>query len=172
MLSGVGALKRRLVAVGPWAPRPEAAGQALILGFSWRMAKPTPSPRTRQLVGPDACMLHVDRAAGSRAGGGTTRPCLPSAWPGLPHPAPPPSPGGSGRAAGRRRVSGPLLRGMLLSSLGASPHCALWAPSVLGHRWGGEESQVPQLPAASLASAPTSIPRMDSGLPQVVLIWT
>lgn len=34
--------------MGPWAPSPEAGGQALILGFTWKMAEPTPLPRTRR----------------------------------------------------------------------------------------------------------------------------
>ena len=39
--------KRWLVTAGPWAPSPEAGGRALILGFTWKMAEPTPLPRTR-----------------------------------------------------------------------------------------------------------------------------
>lgn len=42
-----GPQKRWLVTAGPWAPSPEAGGRALILGFTWKMAEPTPLPRTR-----------------------------------------------------------------------------------------------------------------------------
>ena len=93
-----GPLKRRLVTVGPWAPSPEAGGWALILGFTWRMAKPKPLPRIRQLVGPDTRVLRVDGAAGSGRVGG--RPDLAFHLLSQACTAPrPPSRGGSGRAA-------------------------------------------------------------------------
>lgn len=68
----------------------------------------------------------------------------------------------------RRQVgggSGPLLLGALLSSLGASPHLALRAPSVLGCRWGGEEPQCSAPPLwlpCPLPTRPSTAPRVSS----------
>lgn len=151
--------------MGPWAPSPEAGGQALILGFTWKMAEPTPLPRTRRWW---AACPRAPRRRGSRfrEGRGTARPCLSPAQPGLQPPCP--SAGGSGRAAGGGRwggVSGPLLLGALLSSLGASPHLALRAPSVLGCRWGGEEPQCSAPPLwlpCPLPTRPSTAPRVSS----------
>ena len=84
--------------MGPWAPSPEAGGWALILGFTWRMAKLTLLPRIRQLVGPDTRVLLVDGAAGSGWVGG--RPGLAFHLLSQACTAPrPPSGGGSGTAA-------------------------------------------------------------------------
>lgn len=105
--------------MGPWAPSPEAGGQALILGFTWKMAEPTPLPRTRRWW---AACPRAPRRRGSRfrEGRGTARPCLSPAQPGLQPPCP--SAGGSGRAAGGGRWGGGQAHFCWVHS---SPH---WGP--------------------------------------------
>lgn len=117
------------------------------------------------LVGRHARVLHVDRAAGSGRVGG--RPGLAS------HPlsqaCSPPARAqaalGGQQAAAGGGGAGPLLLGALLSSLGASPHLALRAPSVLGCRWGGEEPQCSAPPLwlpCPLPTRPSTAPRVSS----------
>lgn len=117
------------------------------------------------LVGRHARALHIDGAAGSGRVGG--RPGL--AFPPLSQACSPPARAqaalGGQQAAAGGGGSGPLLLGALLSSLGASPHLALRAPSVLGCRWGGEEPQCSAPPLwlpCPLPTRPSTAPRVSS----------
>lgn len=151
-----GPQKRWLVTAGPWAPSPEA-GDGADLGVHVENGRTNTLPRTRCWWAEYPCAPSTGQQVQGRVeGDDQALPPTRSARPAAPLPERRRLLGGA--AGGRWGGAGPLLpTGALLSSLGASPHLALRAPSVLGCRWGGRK---PQCSAHHPCGFPALCPRV------------